>query len=112
VTILLYSSCSSVKYKYKYNENFKRSGYPKKVYIDDQIYELNTNGELMEDQQSYAEITTKDGNQYSGKLIDISYEHITLAVGTDVDFKDRTPLDKDKITIEIPKEEIIFLKIW
>jgi len=101
-----------VKYKYKYNENFKHDGYPKEVFIDDQIYALNTNGNLMEDQQRYAEITTMDGTQFGGKLFNISYEYVTLSIGSGVDFKDKIPLEKDEVKIEIPKEDIIILKIW
>jgi hypothetical protein len=112
MTIVIYSSCTSVKYKYKYADNYKQDDYPKEVFIDDQIFKLNTNGNLMEDQRSYAEITTIDGNHYGGKLLNISYEYITLAIGSDVDFKDRIPLEKDEVKVEIPKEEIIILKIW
>lgn len=112
MTLVVYSSCSSVKYKYEYNDNYKRDGYPKEVFIDDQIHTLNTNGNLMEDQRSYAEIITIDGKHYGGKLFNISYEYITLSLGSDVDFKDRIPLDKDEVKIEIPKEEVIVLKVW
>ena len=112
IILLVYSSCSSVKYQYKYKENFKHDGYPKEVYIDDQVYSLNTNGNLMEDQRRYAEITTMDGNHFGGKLFNISYEYVTLSIGSDVDFKDKIPLEKDEVKIEIPKEDIIILKIW
>ena len=112
ITFVVYSSCSSVKYQYKYKENYNRNGYPKEVYIDDQIYTLNTNGNLMEDQRSYAEILTQDGNHFGGKLINISYKYVTLSTGSDVDFKDKIPLEKNEAKIEIPKEDILVLKIW
>jgi hypothetical protein len=112
MTIVVYSSCSSVKYKYKYKDNYKHDGYPKEVFIDDQIHTLNSNGNLMEDQRSYAEIITIDGNHYEGKLFNISYQYITLSIGSDVDFKDRIPLDQDEVKIEIPKEDVIVLKVW
>jgi hypothetical protein len=107
-------SCSSKFTNYRFDPNVAPTTYPKNIYIEDQVFPLNTRGNLSLQDQGYVEIRLKGGEFYSGKLINIEYKDIILSEGSS--YNSTTDGDKtipfSERTISIPKEEILILKMW
>jgi hypothetical protein len=110
----LFLSCSSSFTHYRFDPNVAPTTYPKNIYVEDQVFPLNTRGNLSMQDQKYVEIRMKGGELYTGKLINIEYKHIILSEGSSyrstTDGETTRPYSER--TISIPKEEVLILKMW
>lgn len=111
--VLLYCilSCSSVQHHYEYDTKYVPTDFPKFIYLNDQISVLNTRGTIQEDKRPFCEIRQKDGKKHMGKLVKIAETYVQISFGYNLREKNYKQTKVDKY-MEIPKSEILILKIW
>jgi hypothetical protein len=87
--------------------------YPKAIYVENQINKIWTEGKIAADKSIYVDVRMQNGIKKSGKLIEISKEYVVLTEGyyyASDNNNNIFQLDKDETNI--PKSEILILKIW
>ena len=85
--------------------------FPRKIYVGNQVNSLNTRVELPTEKRMYIEVTKKDGLMERGNLIRITEEELIVSGG----FRYSTVNDslvKVERKINIPKEDVLILKVW
>lgn len=110
VWMLLFAGCASEMKSYNATERSQKAIEPTKVYIEDQVFTLNSRGELSPDKY-YVEVTTKDGTTMRGKLMEISDKDIHIATG----FTHKTVAEKIKrqeIEVAVAKSDVLILTVW
>mgnify|MGYP003566057438 CR=1 FL=1 len=98
-----------------HNNNNKRSSdntnYSCKVYLEDQVYGLQTPAKLTGDKQLYVEILQKDGEIKKGNLVDISDDYLDLNTGFLSQTSEDTTAHSEQL-VTIAKRDIFILRLW
>jgi len=110
LTLFISASCSSKIKTYK-SMTGAGAGTPKKTYVEDQVLNLQTSGNLPKAKQFFVEITDKEGQTENGKLINISEADILIETG----YRYTTIQDSVSRTVArktIAKQDILIMKVW
>lgn len=90
---------------------FSPEGFPRMVYVDDEVQKLKTSADIPDYRLVYVEVRTKEGEQKAGKLIRITEGEVVLhqAVYRQVA---KDSLSKVESKIAVPKHDVMILKVW
>lgn len=111
-TLILCTACSQTVRKHEKQLLVQRpDDYPRKIYVDTQVNPLNTREELPTEKRMFVEVTKRDGEMEMGKLIRITNEELLLSGGFRYETKNDS-LVKVERKVNIPKEDVLILKVW
>jgi len=90
---------------------FSPEGFPRMVYVDDEVQKLKTSADIPSYRPVYVEVRTKEGHQRAGKLLRITENDVVLheavyrkAAGDS--------LRKVESKIAVPKQNVLIMKVW
>ena len=106
VLVLLTLSCGKTYYRYVPGKDM-----PRMVYWEDDILDLETVAARLYDKQVFIEVTTRDGETETGKLIRIDEGDLVMSPSYYYDTVDETVTRVDVEEI-IPKDQILILKVY
>jgi hypothetical protein len=90
---------------------FSPEGFPRMVYVDDEVQKLKTSVDIPSHRPVYVEVRTKEGHQRAGKLLRITEIEVVLHEAV----YRKTAGDGFRIIeskIAVPKQEVLIMKIW
>ena len=85
--------------------------FPRKIYVENQVNSLNTRVELPVEKRMYIEVTTKEGLKERGKLIRITDRELVVSGGFRYITRNDSLVKVEK-RVNIPKEDVLILKVW
>ncbi len=104
-------SCSRPVYRYEYTPYYPVYDIPRKVYVEDHVNPLYTDGAIPESSMTFVEVRTREGRRERGKLLQITMENLIMSDGYRyADPDDATSIIENEIII--PKSDILILKVW
>jgi len=90
---------------------FSPEGFPRMVYVDNEVQKLKTAADIPNYSPVYVEVRTKAGDQKAGKLLRITESAVVLHQAVYRKTAGDSLLKvENKITV--PKQEVLILKVW
>ena len=84
---------------------------PQRIFFDDELNPIKDARDLSNEKNIYTEIRTKEGEEKTGKLIQITESDLVLSEGYYYRSVD-DPLSRIEKRKVIPRAEILLLKVW
>ncbi len=109
VAVLFNTACN--KKTLKQQPVFSPEGFPRMVYVDNEVQKLKTSGDIPSGRPVYVEVRTKTGEQKAGKLIRITDSEVVLQQAVYRRAAKESLLQVES-KIAVPKPEVLILKIW
>ncbi len=90
---------------------FSPEGFPRMVYVDDEVRKLKTSADIPSHRPVYVEVRTKEGHQRAGKLLRITEIEVVLheAVYRKIAGNGFRIIENK---IAVPKQDVLIMKVW